>query len=99
MVIAIIGILAAIAIPNFVAHRNKALQSSVQSELLSLRNAQEEYYYINNIYAPTLEALNFTPHSQQVFIEITSADENCFEANGTMPELNKHLYIDCNGLK
>jgi len=99
VVIAIIGILAAIAIPNFVAYRNKAHQSSVQSELLSLRNAQEEYYYSNNIYAPTVEALNFTPHSQQVFIEITSADKNCFEAKGTMPKLNKHLYVDCNGLK
>lgn len=46
IVIAIIGILAAIAIPNFIAYRNKAFCSAVESDGLSVAGAIANYFSI-----------------------------------------------------
>ena len=44
IVIAIIGILAAIAIPNFIAYRNKAYCSQAESDAKSVAAAIADYY-------------------------------------------------------
>ena len=44
IVIAIIGILAAIAIPNFTSYRQRAFNSTVQGDLKSMMTAQEAYF-------------------------------------------------------
>ena len=44
IVVAIIGILAAIAIPQFAAYRIKAFDSSAQSDLRSVKTSVEGYY-------------------------------------------------------
>jgi type IV pilus assembly protein PilA len=44
IVVAIIGILAAIAIPNFMNYQCKAKQSEAKSNLGAIRTAQEVYY-------------------------------------------------------
>ena len=44
IVIAIIGILAAIAIPNFVSYRQRSYNSAAQSDLKNAITAQEAYY-------------------------------------------------------
>jgi len=46
IVIAIIGILAAIAIPNFIAYRDKAFCSAAESDAGSLAAAIADYYSI-----------------------------------------------------
>jgi prepilin-type N-terminal cleavage/methylation domain-containing protein len=46
IVIAIIGILAAIAIPNFIAYRNKAYCSAVESDAQAIMAALADYYSI-----------------------------------------------------
>jgi len=53
IVIAIIGILAAIAIPQFSAYRKRSYNSSAEADLRNAATAQEAYYvdtqkYINN---------------------------------------------------
>ena len=53
IVIAIIGILAAIAIPQFSAYRTRSYNSSAQADVRNLATAQEAYYvdwaeYANN---------------------------------------------------
>ena len=61
IVIAIIGILAAIAIPQFSAYRVRAFNSSAQSDVRNCATAQEAYYVDNQAYstsAANLEALN-----------------------------------------
>jgi prepilin-type N-terminal cleavage/methylation domain-containing protein len=44
IVIAIIGILAAIAIPNFIAYRNKAFCSSVEADVSNVTAAISDYF-------------------------------------------------------
>ncbi|WDP88648.1 MAG: prepilin-type N-terminal cleavage/methylation domain-containing protein [Desulfobacter sp.] len=51
IVVAIIGILAAIAIPNFLAYQCKAKQSEAKSSLGDIRKTQEAYYAENDAYA------------------------------------------------
>lgn len=46
IVIAIIGILAAIAIPNFIAYRNKAFCSAAESDANSVASGIADYYAI-----------------------------------------------------
>jgi len=46
IVIAIIGILAAIAIPNFIAYRNKAFCSAAESDANSVAGAISDYFSI-----------------------------------------------------
>lgn len=53
IVVVIIGILAAIAIPKFGATRGKANEASLKGELRNLLTAQEQYYGDNNAYATT----------------------------------------------
>jgi len=53
IVVAIIGILAAIAIPQFAAYRARAYCSQVKSDLANLAIAEEAYYTDNNAYFVT----------------------------------------------
>ena len=99
VIISMVGILAAIAIPNFIAYRNKASQHSVKSELHNLLAAEQTYFAEHNIYSKSFEDLNFIPVEQDITIEIISADQNCFEALGIHSRLTDSLSVDCNGLK
>ena len=53
IVVAIIGILAAIAVPNFLNAQVRAKVSRCQGDMLSLSNALEMYRIDNNMYPPT----------------------------------------------
>ena len=53
IVIAIIGILAAIAIPQFAAYRSRAYVSALKSDAHSFANAQEAYFADHDTYATT----------------------------------------------
>jgi len=50
IVVAIIGILAAIAIPQFASYRQKAYNSAAQSDLKNAKTALESYYADNQYY-------------------------------------------------
>ena len=55
IVVAIIGILAAIAIPQFSAYRQKAYNSAAQSDLKNLKTGMEAYNADNQEYPSGLE--------------------------------------------
>jgi len=59
IVVAIIGILAAIAIPNFMNYQCKAKQSEAKSNLGNIRTTQEAYYAEHNSYAKVLSDAGF----------------------------------------
>jgi type IV pilus assembly protein PilA len=50
IVVAIIGILAAIAIPQFASYRQKAYNSAAQSDLKNLKTGMEAYMADNQVY-------------------------------------------------
>jgi type IV pilus assembly protein PilA len=50
IVIAIIGILAAIAIPQFSAYRTRSYNSAAEADLRNAATAQEAYYVDNSTY-------------------------------------------------
>ena len=58
IVIAIIGILAAIAIPQFSAYRKRSYNSSAQSDVRNIATAQEAYYVDNSTYTSTESAIS-----------------------------------------
>ena len=57
IVIAIIGILAAIAIPQFAAYRTRSYNSSAQSDVRNLATAEEAYYVDNSRYTGNWQQL------------------------------------------
>ena len=54
IVIAIIGILAAIAIPQFAAYRQRSYHAAAKADLRNAATAQEAYYADNETYTTTL---------------------------------------------
>jgi type II secretion system protein G len=54
IVVAIIGILAAIAIPQFASYRQKAFNSAAQSDLKNLKTGMEAYFAENYEYPVVL---------------------------------------------
>lgn len=57
IVIGIIGILAAIAIPQFSVYRTRSYNSAAMNDLRNTANAQEAYYVDNRLYTNTLSNL------------------------------------------
>ena len=53
IVVAIIGILAAIAIPQFAAYRTKSYNSAAQSDLRNVLTVLEAHYADSQAYPPT----------------------------------------------
>ena len=96
-IISIMGILAAIAIPQFVMYRDRAYQVVVKSELQNLLSAEHEYFAEHNKFTLRLKDLNYEPVTPDVIIEVIGADNNCFEATGEHVKTNKIIMIDCNG--
>ena len=54
IVVAIIGILAAIAIPQFAAYRQKAYNSAAQSDVKNTKTGMEAYMADSQVYPATL---------------------------------------------
>jgi type IV pilus assembly protein PilA len=73
IVVAIIGILAAIAIPNFLRFQAKSKQAEARELLSSLYTTQISYFAENNTYA-VLTTAGFTPASTpKVYTDIMNS--------------------------
>jgi type IV pilus assembly protein PilA len=84
IVVVIIGILAAIAIPKFANTKGKANLASIKSDLRNLATAEEAYFYDNEVYTSTLSALKFSS-SPGVVITVTTALGSGWGAIATHP--------------
>jgi type IV pilus assembly protein PilA len=85
IVVAIIGILAAIAIPNFMTYQCKAKQTEAKSILGALRVAQEAYYAEYSTYAADTDELDFDTKGggDYTFSMSTVGTANGFTAQAT----------------
>lgn len=95
---AILGILAAIAIPQFASYRTQSFEANVKSELRNLYAAENVYYQVNKRYADNFTELDFDLSQSMVILEIVSGDEYCFEAKGEMDQLDTIFWINCEGV-
>jgi type IV pilus assembly protein PilA len=73
IVVVIIGLLAAIAIPRFNNTKGKAYWAAMRSDLRNLATAEEDYFYLHQAYAPSLAAMDFKPTSG-VTVTLTPLD-------------------------
>ncbi len=84
IVVVIIGILAAIAIPKFQNTKGKANAAALKSDLRNLATAQEAYFYDNTMYASSISQLSFN-NSPGVVISIIQATGSGWSASATHP--------------
>ena len=84
IVVVIIGILAAIAIPKFQNTKGKANAAALRSDLRNLAVAQEAYFFQSASYASDTAALNFRP-SPGVILTLTTPGVGQWVATATHP--------------
>src|SRR6476661_11151212 len=85
IVVVIIGILAAMAIPKFQSTKGKAYFAGMRSDLHNLTTAQESYFYDHSRYTTRLDSLNFTPSKGDV-VTVTEATVSGWSATSQNPE-------------
>ncbi|MHB8482149.1 MAG: type IV pilin protein [Nitrospiria bacterium] len=86
IVVAIIGILAAIAIPNFLKYQSKSKQSEAKVNLKGVFTSETSYFSENNVYVKLASLSNFA-------LAGTNA-RYAYGANGTTAEVGN---ITCTG--
>ena len=82
IVIAIIGILAAIAIPQFSAYRTRSYNSAARSDLRNAATSQEAYFVDNSTYCNTEGTLTGPTYglylSENVTFDIVAASDESY---------------------
>jgi prepilin-type N-terminal cleavage/methylation domain-containing protein len=90
IVVVIIGILAAMAIPKFQSTKGKAYFAGMRSDLHNLTTAEEAYFYDHAAYTNDLTALSFTPSKGDV-VTIVEATASGWAATSQNPESYPHF--------
>jgi prepilin-type N-terminal cleavage/methylation domain-containing protein len=85
IVVVIIGILAAIAIPKFQNTKGKANLAALKSDLRNLATAEESYFYDNAVYTPVIASLTYQT-SPGVVLSVVTATASGFAAQATHPQ-------------
>ncbi|BCS94650.1 hypothetical protein DSLASN_02820 [Desulfoluna limicola] len=84
IVVAIIGLLAAIAIPNFLNYQCKARQSEAKFSLGIILTSQESYLAEYDTYASSLVSISFTTKSNADYsYKMISASSTAFVAEAS----------------
>ena len=91
IVVVIIGILAAIAIPKFASTKEKAYLASEKSDLRNMATSEEAYFSGNQTYTTDESALNFTT-SQGVSMSGKAADAKGWKATASHSATTKQCY-------
>jgi type IV pilus assembly protein PilA len=87
IVVAIIGILAAIAIPNFLRFQLKAKSSEGKTNLAAIRTAEESYYSEFGLYVSALASPNVVDKNLKIaFSNATNGPNAGFDRLGWSPE-------------
>ena len=84
-VVVIIGILAAIAIPNYIGQQDKAKDAAAMAQLRMAATSQQLYYVDQNAYTGNvtdLEAYGFRQVEQVVTVGVANASTYCMDTPG-----------------
>ena len=97
IVIAIIGILAAIAIPQFSAYRQRSYNSATQSDIRNAATAQEAFFVDNQYYCATIADLTGTTYglfnSTNVTLTIVAGTTSGYNMTGKHASGNKYFTL------
>jgi prepilin-type N-terminal cleavage/methylation domain-containing protein len=85
IVVVIIGIIAAIAVPKFNSTKGKANAAALRADLRNLASAQEAYFHEHSWYTADTALLKHTS-SQGVVLTIISATKGGWSAKVTHPQ-------------
>jgi type IV pilus assembly protein PilA len=96
IVVVIIGILAAIAIPKFANTKEKAYVAAMKSDLKNLATAQEAYFSDGQTYTTALSTAQFAP-STGVSVNITAGTGTGWAASATHTGTAKTCAITVGG--
>lgn len=100
--IAIIAILAAIAIPQFIAYRQRAVDDQMRSDLKNAATAMESYFADKQVYPTTVAAIRAVGFNQtsgvNVIINITSPSAYTLTASKSGGTQASFTYNSATGL-
>lgn len=89
IVVVIIGVMAAIAYPNYRQYAARAKRNEAKAALLQIATRQEAFYLQNNSYTNDMMPLgfpvsdNFLTDSDSYIVDVGAADANNFTATAT----------------
>lgn len=82
IVVGIIGILVAIAAPNFSKYQSKARQSEAKIALSAIYGAEKSFYSEYSAYATGLDAVGYAPEGQKRFYNVGFSGTLTTSVNG-----------------
>jgi type IV pilus assembly protein PilA len=89
IVVVVIGILAAMAIPKFQSTKGKANLAAVKSDLKNLSTAEESFFYEHRSYSADIDSLRATV-SPGVVLTVVTANANGWAATAYHPNSWPH---------
>lgn len=93
IVVVIIGLLAAIAIPKFVNTKQKAYIAQMKSDLRNLATAEEAFFYDSANYTASLPALNNFRASSGVTLNVLEATLMGWSAEALHGQTSRQCYL------
>ena len=100
IVIAIIGILAAVLVPNLVSARSRAVDVSAQSYLRDALTLQQVHHVDNNTYTTSetvLLNMGMKPKPSDITFNVVDADANGFCMTSTRTNGSKTFFLTAAG--
>jgi type IV pilus assembly protein PilA len=97
IVVVIIGILAAIAIPRFASTKGKAFDAAAKTDLRNAMTAQEAYYSDNQTYASSASALTtggYYDGSTNVTLAVASGSGSTYEMTAKHSDSSNTWCVD-----
>jgi type IV pilus assembly protein PilA len=93
VVVVIIGILAAMAILNFVNAKEKAYLAQMRADLRNLATAEEAYFYDSSSYTTSFILMNkYTPSTGNTVV-VNEATKVGWSATASNPNTGKKCYL------
>ena len=93
IVVVIIGILAAIAIPKFANTKEKAFIASMKSDLHNLAVAEEAFYYDSSSYTANLALMSGYRPTTGVTITVNQATGGGWSATASSTNTSRQCYL------
>ncbi|OLB18769.1 MAG: hypothetical protein AUH12_01590 [Gemmatimonadetes bacterium 13_2_20CM_69_8] len=93
IVVVIIGILAAIAIPKFANTKEKAYIGAMKSDLRNLATAEEAFFYDSATYTTSLGAMNNFSASTGVSLTVNEATPQGWSATASSANTPHKCYL------